>query len=73
MTTFDIASKLAPRLNSLGRIDDPEKGVELLLVKNAADAEDLALELDLNNIERQKIERMASADVELQLQKDPVY
>lgn len=71
LTTFDIASKIAPRLNSLGRIDDPHKGVELLLVKNTNDAEDLALELDLNNIERQKIERLVSADVENLLQKEP--
>lgn len=64
LTTFDIASKIAPRLNSLGRIDDPLKGVELLLLKDAADAEALAKELDLNNIERQRIERTMSTDVE---------
>lgn len=71
LTTFDIASKIAPRLNSLGRIDDPQKGVELLLVKNANEAEDLALELDLNNIERQKIERVVAADVDNLLAKEP--
>lgn len=71
LTTLDIASKIAPRLNSLGRIDDPQKGVELLLVKNTEAAEDLALELDLNNIERQRIERTVLADVENQIAKDP--
>lgn len=64
LSTFSIASKVAPRLNSLGRIDNPQKGVEMLLVRNATVAEKLALELDLNNIERQKIERTMSADVE---------
>jgi len=64
LTTFLIASKVAPRLNSLGRIDNPQKGVEMLLVRNAAIAEKMALELDLNNIERQKIERTMSVDVE---------
>lgn len=64
ISTFTIASKIAPRLNSLGRIADPQKGVELLLVRNAATAEELAVKLDLNNIERQKIERTMSADVE---------
>jgi single-stranded-DNA-specific exonuclease len=64
LTTFLIASKVAPRLNSLGRIDNPQKGVEMLLVRNAAIAEKMALELDLNNIERQKIERTMSLDVE---------
>ncbi len=60
----DIASKVAPKLNSLGRIADPIKGVELLLIRNSADAEALAKELDLFNIERQKIEREASTDIE---------
>lgn len=64
ISTFTIASKIAPRLNSLGRIDDPQKGVQMLLVRNAQTAEKMAIELDLNNIERQKIERTMSADVE---------
>lgn len=64
ISTFIVASKIAPRLNSLGRIDDPKKGVQLLLVRNAVTAEKLAMELDLNNIERQKIERTMSVDVD---------
>ncbi len=64
ITTFIIASKIAPRLNSLGRIDDPQKGVQMLLIRNAQAAEKMAIELDLNNIERQKIERTVSTDVD---------
>lgn len=64
ISTFNIASKIAPRLNSLGRIDDPQKGVQVLLIRNVVTAEKMALELDLNNIERQKIERTMSTDVE---------
>lgn len=60
----DVASKIAPRLNSLGRIADPRKGVELLLIRDNEKAHDLAVELDLNNTERQKIERMVSHDVD---------
>ncbi|MFZ0564660.1 MAG: single-stranded-DNA-specific exonuclease RecJ [Chlamydiales bacterium] len=60
----DIASKIAPRMNSLGRLADPTKGVELLLVRNEQKAESLAKELDLYNIERQKIEQVVSFDVE---------
>jgi len=63
-TTVDIASKVAPRLNSLGRIDDPVKGVDLLLIKDSLAAETLAKELEVNNIERQRIERKDSEDVE---------
>lgn len=64
LTPMDIASKIAPRLNSIGRIADATKGVELLLIRNAKQAEELAKELDLNNIERQKIERKASDEIE---------
>lgn len=64
LTTYVIASKIAPRLNSLGRIDDPQKGVEVLLIRNAQVAEKMAEELDLNNLMRQKIERTMSAEVE---------
>lgn len=64
LTPVDIASKVAPRLNSLGRIADPIKGVQLLLVQGSDEAEALAKELDLHNLERQKIERAASDDIE---------
>lgn len=64
LTSFTIASKVAPRLNSLGRIDDPKKGVQMLLIRNTAMAEKMAIELDLNNTERQRIERAVAADVE---------
>ena len=71
ITPIDIASKVAPRLNSLGRIADPRKGVELLLIRDPVAAENLAKELDLNNIERQKIERRDSEDVESYILKNP--
>ncbi len=71
ITPIDIASKVAPRLNSLGRIADPRKGVELLLIRDPVAAEALAKELDLNNIERQKIERRDSEDVENFILKNP--
>lgn len=64
ITPIDIASKVAPRLNSLGRIADPIKGVELLLIRDSNDAESLAQELDLFNLERQKIEREASDNID---------
>lgn len=64
VNTIDIASKIAPRMNSLGRVADPSKGVELLLVRDEKKAEGLANELDLFNIQRQKIEQIVSTDVE---------
>jgi len=71
ITPIDIASKVAPRLNSLGRIADPKKGVELLLIRDPIAAETLAKELDLNNIERQKIERKDSEDIDQFLNQHP--
>ena len=64
ITIPDIASKIAPRLNSLGRIADPIKGVELLLTRDSYEAEKLAKELDLRNLERQRIEKKDSEEVE---------
>lgn len=71
VTPMDIASKVAPRLNSLGRIADPNKGVELLLIRDPVAAEILAKELDLNNIERQRIERKDVEDVENYIENNP--
>ncbi|MFN4173687.1 MAG: single-stranded-DNA-specific exonuclease RecJ [Parachlamydiaceae bacterium] len=64
ISSYSIASKIAPKLNSLGRIDDPQKGVELLLIRNSMQAEKMAQELNLNNLERQKIEKVMVSDVE---------
>lgn len=71
LTTIDIASKIAPRMNSLGRVADPRKGVELLLVRNSDTAEALAKELDLFNLERQKVEQIMSIDVEKTIATNP--
>lgn len=71
VNTIDIATKIAPRMNSLGRIAEPRKGVELLLVRDEQKAEELANELDLFNLERQKIEHLVSADVEKMLATQP--
>ncbi|MBS0654286.1 MAG: single-stranded-DNA-specific exonuclease RecJ [Verrucomicrobia bacterium] len=71
ITTSVIASKIAPRLNSLGRIAEPEHGVKLLLARQALAAEKLAIELNLYNIERQKIERMMAKDIERIIETSP--
>ena len=61
---LDLASKVAPRINSLGRVADPIKGVELLLVRDPEDAERLAGELELSNLKRRKIERAVSEEID---------
>ncbi len=64
ITPLEIASKVAPRINSLGRIADPNKGVKILLCRDPHDAEILAKELENHNQERQNIERKDSDDIE---------
>ncbi len=71
INTSDIASKIAPRLNSLGRIADPQKGVELMLMHDSTAATHLAKELDDNNTKRQQIERHDSDDVKAFIQSHP--
>lgn len=71
LTASDMASKVAPRLNSLGRIADPRKGVELLLITDPVAAEAMAKELDLHNLQRQKIEQVVSEDVDQFLLEHP--
>ncbi len=61
---FEIASKVAPRLNSLGRIGNPNKGVQMLLCRETATAEALTKELEEYNQERQRIERRDSEDLD---------
>ncbi|NDE00133.1 single-stranded-DNA-specific exonuclease RecJ, partial [bacterium] len=71
ITTGDIASKLAPRLNSLGRISDPMKGVELLLTRDFNVATHLVDFIDKKNQERQKIERRDSLEIEKMIEQHP--
>ncbi len=71
ISTNEVASKIAPRLNSLGRIADPNKGVSLLLCKEEKKALKLCAELDAYNLQRQKIERTVTEDIELFLKKKP--
>ena len=67
LNTGHVGFRLAPRLNAAGRIGSARKGVELLLTKDSAEAESLAMELDMLNSQRQTIEQdiLAKAEAEL--------
>lgn len=69
--TGQIGFQLAPRINAAGRIDAPQKGVELLITENAGEAEALAAELSDLNEERQRIERKIFDEVLEQLKETP--
>lgn len=51
-----VAFRLGPRINAVGRLDDAAFGVKLLLCRRDDEARELAERLDQANIERQGIE-----------------
>jgi single-stranded-DNA-specific exonuclease len=59
----EVAFQLAPRLNAAGRLETAEDALRLLLAGNLAAAMPLAQNLDLQNRERQKIEKGMVAEV----------
>jgi len=64
-----VAFRLGPRINAVGRLDDAAFGVKLLLARNDAEALELARRLDRANAERQDLEdeisKAAFAQVEV--------
>lgn len=66
-----VSTRIAPRLNSLGRVDNPQKGVELLLINGAEKAATLAEELEIHNTRRQQIERKVFEDAFKQIRDNP--
>lgn len=58
LCAYDIAFKVAPRLNAAGRLGDAREAVELLLKDSYGEALPLAEELDRRNILRQKVQSL---------------
>jgi single-stranded-DNA-specific exonuclease len=56
ITTYDLAFKLAPRLNAPGRIGSAEAGMRLLMTDQGNVARDLAGKIDVLNGRRQVLE-----------------
>jgi single-stranded-DNA-specific exonuclease len=52
-----IGFRLGPRLNAAGRLTNAEKALRLLLTNDLGEASSLAAELDLQNRQRQELER----------------
>lgn len=59
LTAQDISFGFAPRLNSIGRLDDANKAVELLLAEDEEVAHKLAQELEDQNVRRKEISEEA--------------
>lgn len=69
ITAEDIAFRLGPRLNAAGRLATAEKALRLLLTKDDAEALDLAVLLDVQNRERQAVEKRICGEADKELEK----
>jgi len=56
ISTHDIAFKLAPRLNAMGRLGSATRAVRLLTTDNEAEAYSIAIQMDSLNSQRQELQ-----------------
>lgn len=71
--SWKLAFLLAPRINAAGRMGDASRGVRLFTAIDAAEAEELAKVLDLENIKRQKIQEEILKKAIETVDSDPEY
>jgi len=67
----DLGFRLAPRINAAGRLYRADAGVELMLTRDDARAEEIAIELSKANAERRATEREVDAAAEAALRELP--
>ena len=70
VSSVDVAFRLAPRINALGRMKEAGGGVHLLITDDAQEARDLALIMNQENSQRQALEQLMIKEIEDQLQGD---
>ena len=70
ITGFDVAFRLAPRINAAGRMDVASEVIELFCTRDAARAAELAAKLERLNRERRDTEAAALASIEARLLED---
>ena len=70
LTGYDIAFRLAPRINAAGRMDVASDVVELFSTRDALRAAELANKLERLNRQRREIEATALAAIETRLMTD---
>ena len=71
ITAFDVAFRLAPRINAAGRMDVASEVIELFTTRDAARAAELAAKLERLNRERRETEASALTSIETRLSTDP--
>jgi single-stranded-DNA-specific exonuclease len=67
LTGFDVAFRLAPRINAAGRMDVASEVIELFCTRDAARAAELAQKLERLNRERRDAEAAALACIEARI------
>ena len=70
LTGFDVAFRLAPRINAAGRMDVASEVIELFTTRDPARAAELAAKLERLNRERRDIEAAALIAIESRLATD---
>lgn len=55
ITSYDVSFKIVPRINSMGRLDDANRVVDLFISDDYFEMKTLVEELDSMNLERQEI------------------
>jgi single-stranded-DNA-specific exonuclease len=73
LTGFDVAFRLAPRINAAGRMDVASDIIELFCTRDAERATELATKLDRLNRDRRETEARALAAIEERLATDPEF
>jgi single-stranded-DNA-specific exonuclease len=71
LTGYDVAFRLAPRINAAGRMDVASEVIELLTTRDLARAQELAAKLERLNRERRDTEAFALTVIETRLATDP--
>ena len=69
ITSYDVAYRLAPRLNAVGRLGDARSGVELLCSEDEKEAFNLATLIEQTNRRRQTIEQEILREVEAEVER----
>jgi single-stranded-DNA-specific exonuclease len=70
LTGFDVAFRLAPRINAAGRMDVASQVIELFCTRDGARAHQLATNLELLNRQRREAEAAALSTIEARLAED---
>jgi len=71
VNTWDIAFRLAPRLNAAGRLSHASVGFKLLTTSSDETARSIALQLDRENNKRKKTEDLILSDITAKLESNP--